>query len=456
VQATTFPNPSAGPRSFPVERWPTEIPLFALSILVSIPIWFFLVFSIIGIAYAIGIGAFLFIVHLGLVARVRGSGVRLSHEQFPELYERVQTLAREMGIQNLPDVYLVQAGGTLNAFATKFLGAHLVVLYTDLLDACGNDTAARDMIVAHELGHIHAGHLRWRWLTAPSHLIPFLGMALSRAREYTCDRYGHVGAGDHDGALRGLTLLAAGPIGARAMNRAAFVRQGADLQTGWMTIGEWFATHPPLSKRVAALDMALAALVPASSRGVVRALAILGCLYMVPLVSVGVALALFPAWLKRHTPAVPAATAAALEAPPSAAPSADSDDAQSNERPVPKTARPKRTPAEQVAARALVTKDLLRLSSLLESERRAGHPLPWDARRLGLLWSDRNSGEDIPEDPFGTDGDSYRYDQSGGEYLLWSVGPDAESDSDDDIVFDSRVSVPSASRRAPGPPARHH
>ncbi len=454
MQATTFPNPSAGPRSFHVDRWPTEIPLFALSVLASIPIWIFLVFSIIGIAYAVMIGAFLFIVHLGLVARVRGSGVRLSSEQFPELYERVQTLAREMGIQNLPDVYLIQAGGTLNAFATKFLGAHLVVLYSDLLDACGHDTAARDMIVAHELGHIHAGHLRWRWLTAPSHLVPFLGTALSRAREYTCDRYGHLGAGDHDGALRGLTLLAAGPVGARTMNRAAFVRQGADLQTGWMTIGEWFATHPPLSKRVAALDPALAALVPASSRGTVRALAILGCLYMVPLVATGVALSQLPAWLKRQTPALPTASAAALDAPQSVAPSG-SDNLESNERPVPK-APPTRTPAELATARAVVTRDLLRMSGLLESERRSGHPLPWDARRLGVLWSDKNSGEDIPEDPFGTDGDSYRYDQSGGEYLLWSVGPDAESDSDDDIVFDSRVSVPSASRRGAGSPARHH
>jgi Zn-dependent protease with chaperone function len=421
-----------------------------LSILVSIPIWFFLVFSVIGILYAILIGVFLFAVHLGLVARVRGSGVRLSSEQFPELYDRVQRLARDMGIQQLPDVYLIQSGGTLNAFATKFLGAHLVVLYTDLLDACGSDTAARDMIVAHELGHIHAGHLRWRWLTAPAQLMPFLGTGLSRAREYTCDRYGHKGAGDHDGALRGLTLLAAGPNGARGVNRAAFVRQTADLQTGWMTIGEWFMTHPPLTKRVAALDPALAALVPASSRGLVRALAILGCLYMVPMIALGVGIALFPAWLKRQAPAIPASSAATVRDAPS---TASSEEAPSNERPAPSAAEPPhRTPAEIAAGRAAVAKDLLRLSNVLESERRAGRPLPWDARRLGHLWSDKNAGEDVPEDPFGTDGDSYRYEQSGGEYLLWSVGPDGESDTDDDITFDSRLSA--ASRHAT--PARHH
>jgi Zn-dependent protease with chaperone function len=452
VQATTFPNPPAGPRPFHVERWPTEMPLFVLSILVSIPIWFFLVFSVIGILYALFIGAFLFIVHLGLVARVRGSGVRLSSEQFPALHDRVQQLARDMGMQSLPDVYLVQSGGALNAFATKFLGAHLVVLYTDLLDACGDDTAARDMIIAHELGHIHAGHLRWRWIIAPAHLVLFLGPALSRAREYTCDRYGHIGAGDHDGALRGLTLLAAGPIGARAMNRVAFARQRADLQTGWMTIGEWFATHPPLSRRVAALDPALAALVPESSRGPVRALAILGCLYMVPLVAAGVALSQFPGWLKRQAPAAAAASAAAVRAEPSPVASGE----ESNERPTASAEPPHRTPAEVAAARVVVSKDIVRLSSVPESERRAGHPLPWDARRLGRLWSDRNSGEDVPEDPFGTDGDSYRYEQSGGDYLLWSVGPDSESDTDDDIVYDSRVAKPAAPRHAGGLAAPFH
>jgi Zn-dependent protease with chaperone function len=445
MQASTFPNPPLAPRSFFVERWPSEIPLFALSILASIPIWFFLVFSVIGIVYAVGIGAFLFIVHLGLVARVRGSGVRISQEQFPELHDRVQRLAQEMGIARLPDVYLIQSGGTLNAFATRFLGAHLVVLYTDLLDACGSDTPARDMIIAHELGHIHAGHLRWRWLTAPAHLVPFLGPALSRAREYTCDRYGHRGAGDHDGALRGLTLLAAGPIGSRTMNRVAFARQGVDLQTGWMTIGEWFASHPPLAKRVTALDPSLAALVPSSARGPARALAILGCLSLVPIVATGVAVSQFPAWMRKQAAAVPSSSAAILRSAQPATSSTDSDDVDSK-------AQPARAAVDPAKARPQVTQDLLRLSSLLESERRAGHPLPWDTRRLQRLWSQKRAGTQYPEDPFGTDGDPYGYDQSAEEYVLWSVGPDAESDTDDDIVLDSRVAVPVASRRSPGPP----
>jgi hypothetical protein len=44
----------------------------------------------------------------------------------------------------------------------------------------------------------------------PAMFIPFVGGALSRARDYTCDRYGRAAAGDEEGALLGLTILAAG------------------------------------------------------------------------------------------------------------------------------------------------------------------------------------------------------------------------------------------------------
>jgi Zn-dependent protease with chaperone function len=49
-----------------------------------------------------------------------------------------------------------------------------------------------------------------RIFCCPLGFVPFLAPALSRAREYTCDRYGLAGAGDKDGAALGLTILASG------------------------------------------------------------------------------------------------------------------------------------------------------------------------------------------------------------------------------------------------------
>ena len=266
-----------------VERWPSELPLQALCILASLGIYLVLAVSVIGIIYAAAFAIFFFVAHAAFVAYVRGSAVRLGAEQFPELHRRVQEMAQRIGLDDVPDSYLMQAGGALNAFATRFLGLNVIVLYSDLLEACGDNDGARDMIIAHELGHIRAGHVRLRWLIAPAMAIPFLGTALSRAREYTCDRYGLAGAGDKSGALLGLTVLAAGGKYARRVNQQALARQREDLNTGWLTIGEWLSTHPPLAKRLAALEPALLTGVQNSYTGRLRAAAIVGTLGIVVL-----------------------------------------------------------------------------------------------------------------------------------------------------------------------------
>jgi Zn-dependent protease with chaperone function len=82
------------------------------------------------------------------------------------------------------------------------------------------------MIIGHELGHIKAGHLQWRWVIAPALLVPFLAGALSGAGEFTCDRYGMVGAGQREGAELGLIVLAAGGHLAPQVNRTAFDAAG--------------------------------------------------------------------------------------------------------------------------------------------------------------------------------------------------------------------------------------
>jgi Zn-dependent protease with chaperone function len=238
----------------PVSPWPSEKPLFYTALVVSIPIWVTLAVSIVGIAYALVIGLVLIATHAMLVYHVRANGVRIGSNQFPELYTRVREISQRIGLDPVPDTYVMQAGGVLNAFATKFIGARIVVVNSELLEACGDNAAARDMIVGHELGHIRAGHLDWRWFIAHGLIIPFLGGALSRAREYTSDRYGRLAAGDKEGAELGLIILAAGGRLARQVNRTAFIQQREEINGFWMGLGRVYATHPALTKRVAALQ----------------------------------------------------------------------------------------------------------------------------------------------------------------------------------------------------------
>ena len=112
--------------------------------------------------------------------------MHVAERQLPELYARVKAAAGKLGLDEIPDIYLVQSNGLLNAFATRMLSRNFVIVCSALADAC-EDPRQLDFIIGHELGHLAAGHLRWNLALAPFHLVPWLGAACSRAREYTCD-----------------------------------------------------------------------------------------------------------------------------------------------------------------------------------------------------------------------------------------------------------------------------
>jgi hypothetical protein len=155
-------------------------------------------------------------------------------------------------MSKVPDVYLLQSGGLLNAFATKLLSRNFVIIYSSLADAC-QDPRQLDFIIAHELGHLAAGHLRWNALLAPYRLVPWLGPAYSRAREYTCDRCGLAVAGDLEQSTRALAVLAAGGKHGAAVDLAAFEEQRLESGSFWMSVLELVSSHPFLCKRAAAL-----------------------------------------------------------------------------------------------------------------------------------------------------------------------------------------------------------
>lgn len=58
--------------------------------------WILLIVSVFGIMYAVFIGLFFFVSQLAFVSYVRGSGVRLGPDQFPQLHARVVQLSRAM------------------------------------------------------------------------------------------------------------------------------------------------------------------------------------------------------------------------------------------------------------------------------------------------------------------------------------------------------------------------
>lgn len=231
---------------------PKERRLFLAGAILSGLAWLVVVVSLVGILYA-ALGALFFLVaHALFLAHVRMNGVRVDERQLPELHARVKAAAGRLGLAALPEIYVLNGAGLLNAFATKLLSRRYIVLLSDLVDHC-EDPRQLDFVVGHELGHHAAGHLAWNLFLLPYRLVPWLGAAYSRACEYTCDRCGLSVAEDLEQSMRGLVVLAAGGRIAARVDLAAFASQRAEAGGFWATVLELTSSHPFVSKRVAAL-----------------------------------------------------------------------------------------------------------------------------------------------------------------------------------------------------------
>jgi Zn-dependent protease with chaperone function len=255
------PSASAAPRrssSAPAEafdeslRHPGEPLRFILAAIFSTIFWVVLIISLIGVFYG---ALFLIASLIGralFLAYVQGNGVEVSANQLPHLHEAVSNASRRLGLKEGPKTFVVQSEGSLNAFAMKFISRQFVIIYSGLIDAC-TDQRQVDFVIAHEVGHVAAGHLKWLGFLAPARFVPWLGMAYSRACEYTCDRCGLAVIEDRESADRGLLVLAAGGKSAMQANVQAFMEQRLETGRFWSATVELGSTHPFLCKRVAAL-----------------------------------------------------------------------------------------------------------------------------------------------------------------------------------------------------------
>ncbi len=229
-----------------------EKALFVISTILSLIIWSVLVigtFGILLVYLALGYLIYLF-VQSGFISYIKGTGVKLSPQQFPELFERLQECCKTLDLQKVPEAYILNADGLLNALATKFLRKHYVVLYSDIVDALLKNPASLSFYIGHELGHITRGHLRWSAFLWPSSIFPLLGAAYSRAREYTCDRHGTACCENGSEAAYGLAVLAAGTQQWDKLNIEDYAAQSKETGGFWMALHELTGTYPWLCKRM--------------------------------------------------------------------------------------------------------------------------------------------------------------------------------------------------------------
>lgn len=228
---------------------------FALVLTFSILTYLFLVFSILGIGIIIVMVLLSVFFHGLMVGGIRRNGVRISEEQFPTLYQKSQEMAAQMGLEKMPQMYVIESQGTLNAFATRFFGRNMVVLYSEIFELIERDAENEVLFVlAHEFAHLKRKHVTVNFLLLPAMWVPFLGDAYLRACEYTCDRYATYYSGSLTASKNALTILAIGKELYKKVNKESYMRQIESEAGFFVWLNEKLSTHPHLPKRLYEVD----------------------------------------------------------------------------------------------------------------------------------------------------------------------------------------------------------
>ncbi|MGI5119872.1 M48 family metallopeptidase [Marinactinospora thermotolerans] len=183
----------------------------------------------------------------------RARGVKVSPTQFPKAHRMVRELAVDMGLNRVPDAYVV-AGAAPGACARGAGGGRWVVVPGDLFEVGGRlrDPDALRFLLAHELGHFAAGHAApWRRAAAAGALaVPLLGTALWRAMEYTADDHAcaHCPEGSH-----GIRILAGGKYLYPMVNLGEMAGRARTERGVFPLLHNMLSRRPPLVRRMAAV-----------------------------------------------------------------------------------------------------------------------------------------------------------------------------------------------------------
>lgn len=232
-----------------------EKSLYIVCLVFSIIAYVSLIISIVGIFYiVIGVLVALFL-HGLMMGHVRANGIKLTEQQFPAVYGKARELCEKMEITGIPDIFVLQSNGMLNAFATRLFGRNYVVLYSELFELIeSGDEEELTYVLAHELAHIKRNHISKNILLLPSLWMPFLGKAYSRGCEYTCDRIAAAYTGNAPAAIRGLVILAIGRTLHKHVNISDYVSESSKERGFFVWLSHITSTHPPLPMRIRKIE----------------------------------------------------------------------------------------------------------------------------------------------------------------------------------------------------------
>jgi len=232
---------------------PRERTLFIIALICSCVVWLICTITIFPIFGILCGGVFIWFMHGLLIARIKSEGVKLDLNQTPGLSQVFGEVCSRLNLQQVPDLYLMQQGGALNAFATRFCARDFVVIYSDILEAYGANSGEIRFLLGHEIGHVRSKHILKNLVLLPGLFLPLLGSAYNRACESSCDRHGAFASQDEAASVRAMMILSGGKEAGRNLLAEAFSNQHHESRGFFVSLHELLSSYPTLSKRVSDL-----------------------------------------------------------------------------------------------------------------------------------------------------------------------------------------------------------
>jgi Zn-dependent protease with chaperone function len=201
-----------------------------------------------------------------------GSNIRVTKQNYPQLYAILEEAAEILDLKELPDFYL-QWGYNINGFTTG-VDKPLLVLNSGVIDLCDHDELL--FIIGHEIGHIKSNHMLYHMMSqiidSIINVIPGGGIVAaplqyalqywSRMSEFTADRAGLLCCQSKSAAVRAFMKMAGMPLTQfDKMNYNAFIDQAREFkQLDYSTMNKIFkfisiadSSHPWTVMRAAEL-----------------------------------------------------------------------------------------------------------------------------------------------------------------------------------------------------------
>lgn len=197
------------------------------------------------------------------------TGISVNANTFPEIFKMLDSTIKRLGIK-MPDTKIADFGNTINAFATGTDKEPYVVI-GNLAPKLLNPKELH-FIISHECGHVAMEHMVYhaavRHAGYAGGFIPVIGKYIaktivfplqywSRCSEITADRIGLICCGDLQASKKALIKIVAGFTDIDNLDIDEYVSQAEKTRDRHILgrIGEYFASHPMIFKRIKALDL---------------------------------------------------------------------------------------------------------------------------------------------------------------------------------------------------------